>query len=105
MLAGAKQSVRSGAKICVDRRALRKLLDLMEVACPDTEHAVFLEISESSEGEGGAEGVCLVRAASVVTGQHVVGYVRAIDTGGKWLQMDEWERKVCRRKVKRRVAP
>ncbi len=91
-LAGRKER----RKICVDRRALIRLLQAMDSACPDPEHSVFIEF-----GNEPTDGIIL-RGMSVETGQHAVGYVIPLDTMGKWLPLNQWERRVMAR-ARRRV--
>ena len=83
-------------KVCVDRRALIRLLQAMESACPNPDHSVFIEFGEE-ETDG-----FLLRSVGVETGQHAVGYMVPLDTGGEWLKMNAWERKALGRTIKRR---
>ena len=86
-------------KTCVDRKALRGLLDAIDAACPDSENAVFVEFYPGATGGG-----IILRAVSAETGQHVVGYMLPLDTEGQWLPMNRWERDVVGRKIKRKKA-
>jgi len=83
-------------RVCVDRKALIKLLQAMESACPNPDNSAFIEFGES-ETDG-----FLVRSVGVETGQRAIGYMLPLDTGDEWLKMNSWERKVMRRSVKRR---
>ncbi len=86
----ARRSVdKGGGRVCVDRKALIKLVAAIDSACPDSLNTVFLEFGEQS-----SDGL-LVRAKSAETGQHVIGYLNPLDTGDQWLSMNEWERKTC----------
>jgi len=73
-------------RICVDRRSLMKLLKAFDLAAPDPEGALFLEIP--TQGSGGL----ILRARNVVTGQAVVGMCLPLGTRGEWLEMSPWER-------------
>jgi len=96
---GVLRNARKGEahKVCVDRKALRGLLDAIDAACPDSENAVFIEYYPGATGGG-----MVLRAVSAETGQHVVGYMLPLDTEGAWLPLNPWERGVVGRAIKRR---
>lgn len=97
--AAKKAQVQSGGgvRVCIDRRALINLLKAMDKACPDPDNAVFIEFAPEAEKQG-----LMLRAESVQTGQHCIGYLLPLDTQGEWLLMNKWERKVLARSAKRR---
>lgn len=72
-------------RVCVDRRALVRLLRALDAAAPDPEACVFLEIPP-----GEAAGLVL-RARNAVTGQAVVGLAMSVNTRGAWLPETAWE--------------
>lgn len=75
-------------RVCVNRKALIRLLNAIDSAAPDPENLVFIEIPE-----GDSTGMVL-RARNVVTGQSVVGLAMSMNTRGEWLELSEWERGV-----------
>lgn len=75
-------------RVCVDRRALVKLLQAIDAAAPDPENAVFIEIPP---GEGAG---LVLRARNAATGQSVVGLAMSTNTRGEWLPLSEWEKAV-----------
>lgn len=83
-------------KVCVSRKAMLALLQVMESACVDPDSLAFLEFGDDPNGG------MVVRSMSVDTRQQVIGYVTAVDTEGEWMLDSAWERKVCRRPVKKR---
>lgn len=96
VLRKARQKADRG-RICVNRRALRSLLEAMDAACPDKagDHAIFIEV-------GGERDSLVLRAVNHETGQHAVGMVSPLDTGGRWLKPSKWEQGVLKISVKRR---
>ena len=97
LLRRARGQVGAG-RVCVNKRDLIQLLAAMDKACPDpgNENPVYIEF-------GGAEsdGIIL-RSANYDTGQRCIGYIMPLDTGGQWLQTDDWEQRVLRKSAKRR---
>lgn len=85
VVAGARRRA-TAARVCVNRRDLMKLLDAFDAACGDGEDGpAFLEI--------GGDGAALVmRGQNLTTRQHAVAVLAPYDTGGRWLEEDEWER-------------
>jgi len=71
-------------KICINRRELTSLLNAMDEACPDPgETPVFIEFGGETDG-------VILRAISYESGQHAVGFIMPLNTGGKWVQEDSW---------------
>lgn len=86
----AESKRRAGVtRICLNRKDLIGMLTVLEKACPDpsNKNAVFIEM--------GAEGDPMVlRTLNLATGQHVVGIVNPLDTGGMWISADPWEEEI-----------
>ena len=85
-LQGVKDTATAG-RVCVNRKALIRLLLALDKACPDDaeESPVFISFGQQSDG-------LLLRAANHATGQHAVGIVMPLDTAGQWMKSDKWER-------------
>ena len=94
VIRGAAREASKGVKVCVDRRSLIKLLQAMESACVDPDHAVFMEIPENGGG-------LILRAASLNTRQRAIGYLMPLNIGDQWLPRSKWEKKLFRRSAKR----
>lgn len=88
-------------RVCVDRRELIALLQAMHTACPDPDNPIFIEFVPGKEDDIGGGGIIL-RARAVHSDQRAIGYIRPVDTAGKWLQMNRWEKQVLARTAKRR---
>lgn len=76
---------RGVVRACVNRSDLARLLKAVMDACPDrnTQDApIFLEF-----GDG-----IMLRAMNQDTGQHVIGVIKPYKTGGKWMEMNMWEK-------------
>jgi hypothetical protein len=73
------------SRICVNRKDLLKLLQVIDIACPDKSgmSPVFIE--------AGPKGL-LVRALNSETGQRAIGAIRVYDTRGQWMIYSAWER-------------
>lgn len=82
---GRKKAV----QVCVSRKDLGLLISAMEAACPDGSglSPVFIEVSEDGRG-------LVLRGVNKETGQHALGVMTTIDTKGKWMIRDEWEKRV-----------
>jgi len=94
VIRNAKRKTKDGGRIAVDRKALIDLLDAMEKACVDPDHVVFIEFGNDEK-----DGIIL-RSESVDTKQRVIGFVRPLETGGRWLPLSNWELEVFgRRKI------
>lgn len=72
-------------RIAVNRKSLATLLTMMDKTCPDPEKAAFLEVSE--------DGI-IVRAESTKTGQRVIGCVKPLQTFGRTMEANLWERRL-----------
>jgi hypothetical protein len=74
-------------RVCVSRKDLTDMLKAFDKACsdPSGKKLVFLEL-------GGERDPILMRGWNLETGQHAVGVVNPIDTGGEWMSEDDWER-------------
>lgn len=73
-------------RVCVSRKDLMQMLEAHDKACvdPSGKNVVFMEI-------GGEQDPMLLRSVNLATGQHAVGIVNPIDTGGMWIDEDPWE--------------
>ena len=98
VLRKAKSEARSGS-VCLNRGDLRQMLDALEKSCPDPggESPVFIEFGGEHDG-------IIMRSANYETGQHAVGFVMPLDTGGKWLKLSAWERRIFLAGAKRRKS-
>jgi len=80
------------ARVLLNRKRLKLLLDTIEKICMDgSDFAVlFAEFSE--------DGDMVVKAINRRTGQKVVGIVRGVkDADTLWIEADDWERRLSRR--------
>lgn len=87
---GAAMRGATRSRVLVDRRALSSLLDTVDHACPDKarRNPVFLEV-------GGPGEPLVLRAFNGETNQHIVGVIRPLSAGGKWLRRGEWEQELA----------
>lgn len=78
-----------GGRVCVNRKDLIRLLESLDSACPDPsgDNATFIEF-------GGLEGGVVLRSVNYLTGQHAIGLIMPLDTGGQWLLENTWEKHV-----------
>lgn len=76
-------------RVCVNRAALIKMLQALDRACPDrgNSNPVFIEF-------GGEGDLLVMRSENCALGQRAVAVVRPLDTGGYWMEPDDWEREV-----------
>lgn len=76
-------------RICVSRKDLIQMLEAHDKASfdPSKKNVVFMEI-------GGEHDPILLRSVNLSTGQHAVGIVNPIDTGGMWISEDPWEKEL-----------
>ena len=86
VFAEARRSARR-TRVCVSRKDLMQMLEAHDKACvdPSGKNVVFMEI-------GGEKDSILLRSINLSTGQHAVGLVSPIDTGGRWIKEDPWEK-------------
>ena len=89
-----KAKDRKARRIAVNRKSLIVLLEAMDVACPDPNGVVFMELSENEE-----VGI-LFRAEAADTKQRAVGYIMPLDTQGEWLKMSKWEKRLFGKSAK-----
>ena len=66
-----------------------QMLEAHDKACvdPSGKNVVFMEI-------GGERDPMLLRSVNLATGQHAIGIVNPMDTGGRWIKEDPWETKL-----------
>lgn len=85
VFAEAKRNTRR-TRFCVSRKDLMQMLEAHNKACvdPSGKNVVFVEV-------GGETDPILLRSVNLATGQHAVGIVNPIDTGGMWISEDPWE--------------
>ncbi len=85
VFAEARRSARR-TRVCVSRKDLMQMLEAHDKACvdPSGKNVVFMEI-------GGECDPMLLRSVNLATGQHAVGIVNPMDTGGGWIKEDPWE--------------
>jgi hypothetical protein len=78
-------------RVAVNRRKLAALLKVMDAACPDSggDNVAFLEV-------GGDNDMVVLRAKNYQTGQHAVGMMAPVRTGGQWLANSDWEARIVR---------
>lgn len=86
-------------KVAVDGRVLIKALTALLKACPDpgNRNPVFMEF-------GGSHDPILMRGKNYESNQHVIGFVKPLDTLGQWLEESEWERGIGEAKPAKRLA-
>lgn len=85
LLAAARTAATRG-RVCVDRRALIRLLQAMERACPDPGNysPVWIEF-------GGEEDAICLRGENSTAKQVAVGIVTPLRVTGEWPEETEWE--------------
>ena len=81
-------------RVCVDRKALLKLLQTFDGACGPGDNSAFIEF-----GSDPKDGI-LIRGFCARTGQRVIGYQTPLDTSGQWLPMSQWERSMMARGIR-----
>lgn len=76
-------------RVCVRRKDLMELLTALDKSCedPSGKNVVFMEV-------GGPEDPLLLRGLNLATGQHVIGVVNPMNTQGKWISEDPWEKEL-----------
>jgi len=84
-----------GTRVVVNRRELQDLLRAIEKACPDKGDYNPLYLEVSPEGKG-----IVLRAVNHMTGQRVLGVLRAFSRGSGWLEMSGWEKSIFGKAVK-----
>jgi len=94
----ARKKARVGS-VCLHRGTLIDILTAMEEAAEGSDGgAVFIEF-------GGRDDEVILRSVNRLTGQHIVGLVGALKTGGKWIRADRWVRKIFGISVRRLFRP
>jgi len=76
-------------RFCVSRKDLMQMLEAHDKACtdPSGKNVVFVEVGLETDP-------ILLRSVNLATGQHAVGIVNPIDTGGAWISEDPWEKEL-----------
>ena len=66
-----------------------QMLEAHDKACtdPSGKNVVFVEVGLETDP-------ILLRSVNLATGQHAVGIVNPIDTGGAWISEDPWEKEL-----------